>query len=145
MLALSHVWAATYHKNLFPLFQRIASGFRGSMGFQPKPSAVVILNVCPQPALREARAKLLRNAGYLPASAGTAEEAASLATSVICSGAIICYSFKPDERRLIRSQIEEILPATKIIQLSSEQKNDPLVLLSSVRDVLDESNYAKAA
>jgi agmatine/peptidylarginine deiminase len=115
------------------------------MGFQPKPSAVVILNVCPEPALREARAKILRNAGYVPASAGTAEEAASLATSVICSGAIICYSFKPDQRCLIQSQIEEILPATKIVQLNSDQKNDPLVVLSSLRDVLGESNYVNIA
>jgi len=103
---------------------------------QPNPSTVVILNVCPHPALREARAQILRLAGYVPASAGTGEEAASLATTVVCSGAIICYLFEPDERRLIQSQIEKILPATKIVQLSSGPKNDPLFLLSSVRDAL---------
>lgn len=86
--------------------------------------------------MREARAKILRNAGYVAASAGTAEEAACFAASVACSGAIICYSFEPDERRLIQSQIEKILPATKIIQLSSGPKNDPLFLLSSLRDAL---------
>jgi hypothetical protein len=100
---------------------------------QPKPSTV-ILNVCPHPALREAREQILRNAGYVPASAGTAEEAASLAASVTC--AIIFYSFEPDQRRLIQSQLEKILPAAKIIQLSSGPKNDPLALLSSLRDAL---------
>ena len=113
------------------------------MEFQLEPSAVVILNVCPVAALREAPAKTLRNAGYVPASAGNAEEAASLAASVVCSVAIICCSFKPDERRLLQRRIEKLLHETKIINLSIGQKDDPLVPLCLVRDVLGESNESK--
>lgn len=105
------------------------------MEFQA-PLAVVILNACPQPALRETRAIILSEAGYYPASAGTADEANCLATSVICSAAIICHSFKPDERRLIQRRIEKVVPAAKIIQLKSWGNNDPHVLLSSVKEAL---------
>jgi hypothetical protein len=110
------------------------------MECQPEPAAVVILNVCPVAALREAPAKTLRNAGYVPASAGNAEEAASLAASVVCSVAIICCSFKPDERRLLQRRIEKLLHETKIINLSIGQKDDPLVPLCLVRDALGASN-----
>ena len=103
------------------------------------PLAVVILNACPQHALRETRAIILSEAGYYPASAGNADEANCLAKSVICSAAIICHSFKPDERRLIQHRIEKVVPAAKIIQLRSWENNDPLGLLSSVKEALGEA------
>src|SRR5215467_14966670 len=67
----------------------------GRVEFQQSQPAVVILNACPKPTLRETRARILREAGYYPASAGTAQEPGCLATNVICSAAIICQSFKP--------------------------------------------------
>ena len=115
------------------------------MKLQPTPLAVVILNASPHSALRETRDRILSEAGYYPASAGTAEDASLLATSVVCSVAIICHSFKPDERRLIQRRIEDVLPATKIMQFSYLGNNDPLALLSSVKDVLDGPRNAKNA
>jgi hypothetical protein len=106
------------------------------MKLQPTPLAVVILNACPHPALRETRDRILSEAGYYPASAGSAEDASLLATSVVCSVAIICHSFMPDERRQIQRRIEDLLPATKIMQLSCQGNNEPLALLSSVKDAL---------
>jgi len=103
---------------------------------QPSPLALVILNACPHPALRETRDRILSEAGYYPASAATAEDASLLARSVVCCLAIICHSFKPDERRQIQRRIEDALPGTKIMQLSYRGNNDPLALLSSVKDVL---------
>src|SRR5215472_8414512 len=117
----------------------------GRMEFQYKSPTVVILNACPEPALRETRARILSAAGYFPASAGTAEEANSIASSVICSAALICHSFNTAERRLIQSGIEKVLPRTKIVQLSCWENNDPRVLLSWVRDLLGDSKDAKAA
>jgi hypothetical protein len=115
------------------------------MEIQQVPLAVVILNACPQPALREARAKILREAGYYPASAGTAEDASRLGTSVICSVAIICQSFTPEERRLIQRRIEKVLPATRILHMSCRGNNDSFVLLSSIRDLLGEPKDVKTA
>jgi len=109
------------------------------MEFPQTPLGIVILNACPQRTLRETRAIILSEAGYYPASAGTAEEATCLARSVICSAAIICHSFKPDERRLIQRRIEKVVPATKIIQLKSWGNNDPLVLLSSIKEAIGEA------
>jgi len=106
------------------------------MKVQPTLLAVVILNACPHPALRETRDRILSEAGYYPASAATVEDASCLATSVVCSVVIICHSFNPDERRLIQRRIEDALPATKIMQLSCRGNNDPLALLSSVKDAL---------
>jgi hypothetical protein len=83
--------------------------------------------------------------GYYPASAGTAEDASRLGTTVICSVALICHSFTPGERLQIQSWIEKTLPATKIMQLSCRRDNDPLVLLSSIKDALGEPNDAKTA
>ena len=106
------------------------------MKLQPTHFAVVILNACPHRALRETRDRILSEAGYYPASAATVEDASCLATSVVCSVVIICHSFNPDERRLIQRRIEDVLPATKIMQLSCRGNNDPLALLSSLRNAL---------
>lgn len=113
------------------------------MEFQPTSLTDVILNACPQPALRETRARILSEAGYYPASAGTAEEAGVLAESVMCSVAIICHSFTVDERRLIQRRIEKVLPNTKIMQLNCWEDNDPMVLLSSVRNLIGRQQRAK--
>jgi len=100
---------------------------------------IIILNACPERGLRELRAKLLNQAGYYTSSACSSEEAITLALHLNCAVTLICHSFSLDERRFMRTRIQSVLPATKILLLKPEDSIDPEIVISSVRGSLRET------
>jgi hypothetical protein len=105
---------------------------QGPNGFKESP-ALVILNVCRDRILREARAKTLHDAGYYTSAAETPQEAITLATQMNCAIAIVCHLFTAPERRLIHIRFREIAPTTTVVFLGRSSDRDPRVLLSAIK------------
>lgn len=101
-----------------------------------EPLAVVILNASRDAFLREARAKTLHDAGYYTSSAGTPEEAITLAAQMKCAVAILCSSFTASEQRMIHGFIQQAVPTTTVIFLGDSADNNPQILVSAVRAAL---------
>jgi hypothetical protein len=105
---------------------------QGPNGFKESP-ALVILNICRDPILREARAKSLHDAGYYTSAAQTAQEAITLAMQMNCAIAIVCHLFTAPERRLIQVRFQEIAPTTTVVFLGKSSDRDPRVLVSTIK------------
>jgi DNA-binding response OmpR family regulator len=97
------------------------------------PRALVILNICRDPLIRQARAKTLNDAGYYTSAAESPEEAISQASAVYCAIAIVCDSLSEAERRSIQLWMQEHAPTTTVIILGKSVEADPELLLSSIR------------
>lgn len=105
---------------------------QGPNGLKGSP-ALVILNICRDPILRETRAKTLHDAGYYTSAAETPQEAITLAMQMNCAIAIVCHLFAAPERRLIQVRLQEIAPTTTVVFLGKSSDRDPRVLLSAIK------------
>jgi len=99
-------------------------------------SAVVILNASLDVDLREARARVLHQAGYYTSSAESAEEVLHLAASLRCPIVIVCNSFSDAERGKICAIIRATAPTTTVILLNEFAANDPRILVDRVKKAL---------
>jgi DNA-binding response OmpR family regulator len=109
------------------------------------PLALVVLNVCRDPLLREERAKTLHDAGYYTSGAQTPEEAIQLATQINFAIAVVCYSLTARERTLVREWMQEKAPATTVVLLGKSSDDLPESLLSAVSAAVHSRNAWHAA
>ena len=87
------------------------------------PLALVVLNVCREPLLREERAKILHDPGYYTSAAQSPEEAIRLSTQIHCSIAVVRHSLNASEQNFVRGWMQENAPTTAVILLRKSRDN----------------------
>ena len=102
-------------------------------GYAKGPQALVVLNVCRDPLLREERAKTLHDAGYYTSAAQNPEEAIQLASQMNFAIAVVCHSLSASERNSVREWMQEKAPGTTVVLLGKSSDDNPELLLAAVR------------